>query len=60
MPTNTPHRLVSFLIKPLVAELMCVEVMDFERAVVDVACWIGAHEEGTVVDMLFASIDVGK
>lgn len=42
------------------AEFLCVEVVDLEGAVVDVTRWIRAHEERMMVNVVAASVDMGK
>ena len=60
MPSDTPDRLVAFLLQPLVAEVLCVEIMDFEGAVVDVRCFGLVQEEAMVVYVFGASVDVSE
>lgn len=58
MPPNTPHSLISLICKPLVAELLGVEVVNLEGAVVHMRGWIGGHEERVVVNVGGAAVDV--
>jgi len=55
---DAPDGLVALLGQPLVTQHLSVVVVYLERAVVYVARLVGAHEEGMVVDVVVAAVDV--
>ena len=57
---NAPHRLIILVGKPLVSKFLRVEVMNLERAMMDMRCCIPAHEEAVVVDVIGAAINVSE
>lgn len=57
---NAPHRLIILVGKPLVSEFLRVEVMNLERAMMDMRCCILAHEEAVVVHVIGAAINVSE
>lgn len=57
---NTPNRFVVFGDEPFVAEVLRVEVVDFETAVVHVRSGVPRHEECMVVCEIFAYVDVAE
>lgn len=58
MPADAPDGVVALLVQPLVPEHLGVVVVHLEGAVVHVAGLVGAHEEGVVVDVVVAAVDV--
>ena len=60
MPTDTPNRLVALCCKPLVAQVLGIEIVYLEGAVVHVASLVGAHEECMMVDGFFTAVYVSK
>jgi len=58
MSSDPPHGGVLFRHQPLVAQLLRVEVVHLETAVVDVGRGVCGHEEGVVVGVLLAYVDV--
>lgn len=60
MPSHSPHRLVPLSGQPVVSQLLGIEVVNFEGAVVHMRGLVRAHEEGVVVNGIASPIDVGK
>lgn len=58
MPPNAPHTPVPLLREPLVPHVLRVVVVDLKGAVVNVRGFAGRHEEGVVVDVGLASVNV--
>lgn len=56
MSANSPAVLVTLLPKPIMAKHLCVEVVRFIRAMVDMGLWALKEKEGMVVDRLAATI----
>lgn len=60
MTSHSPHRLVPLSCQPVVSQLLGIEVVNFEGAVVHMRGLVCAHEEGVVVNGIASPIDVGK
>ena len=60
MSSNSPNTLIPFTNKPLVAQVLGIEVVHFEGAVVHVRGGVSGHEEGVVVGVSGADVDVAK
>lgn len=58
MPADAPDRRVSLLAKPLMAEILCVEIVHLERGVVHVRRRVRRQEERVMVDGHLAAVDV--
>lgn len=58
MPPNTPDALIPLLSQPLVPHVLGIVVVDLKGAVVDVRGLAGRHEEGVVVDVRLAAVNV--
>lgn len=41
-------------------KLLRIEIVHLKRAVMDVRCWIGRHEEGVMVNVVLPSIDMSE
>ena len=60
MPPHAPHIRIPLANQPLMAQILRIEVVDFEGAVVHVRFFGGRHEEGVVVCVGGADVDVAQ
>jgi len=60
MPSYSPHTLISTFSQPLMPKLLSIEVVNLERAVMHVRFRICRHEESVMIDIISASVDMGK
>lgn len=60
VPAHTPHRLIFLIGKPLVSKLLSVEIMNLERAMMNMCRRVGADEEAVVVYIVAATINVSE
>lgn len=60
MSTNTPNRLILLLSKPLMTQCLCVEIIYFKRAVVDMRSVVCAYEKAVVIYNPIATIGVSE
>ena len=60
MPSDSPHALISFRSQPLVAQILCVEIMHFKGAVVHMRSLVCGHKESVMVCIARTNVDVGE
>lgn len=60
MSPHTPDTLVSLIRKPLVAQLLRVKIVDFERAMMYMRLCCCAQEYCVMIYEVFASVDMRK
>ena len=60
MTADTPNTLISLLGKPLVSQMLSIEVVNFKRAMMDMRTRAFAEEYGVVVSILLPSVDMGE
>lgn len=60
VPTNAPYRPITLLDQVLMAQLLCIKIVDLKGAMVHMRSCSCAHKKTVVVNQFFAAINVGK
>ena len=60
MPTYTPNTLIPFTDQPFMSQVLRIEVMNFEGAVVYMRSRVSIHEESMVIRVCGSNIEMKK
>lgn len=60
MPSHSPHRAITLVREPLMAQLLRVKIMHLKGAMMHMTGAIGAHKERVMIHIVSSSINVRK
>lgn len=60
MPPNAPNTLVSFRRKPLMPQILRIEIVHLEAGMMNMRSLVRAHEKGMVINIVLAAVDMAE